>query len=204
MNVENKIIIIDTTINNNIEMNNEITRREENMVLPNLIYRFKFTEEFIKELYEFSKIHQYDERKDFKEAWKIWTEENENIINYEMTRLNNLGYKGNILDKMFKSSRYYFRKKSTEKKQPKQRREYISVTRELLNAMDSHIEKNIFCEDYQPKTGFILFCRDNEIILKEALTKIFEQGIRDSQLIQEKIKKTYKNRYFILTQINNK
>jgi hypothetical protein len=204
MNVENKIIIIDTTINNNIEMNNEITRREENMVLPNLIYRFKFTEEFIKELYEFSKIHQYDERKDFKEAWKIWTEENENIINYEITRLNNLGYKGNILDKMFKSSRYYFRKKSTEKKQPKQRREYISVTRELLNAMDSHIEKNIFCEDYQPKTGFILFCRDNEIILKEALTKIFEQGIRDSQLIQEKIKKTYKNRYFILTQINNK
>jgi hypothetical protein len=204
MNAENKFIIIDTTINNNIEMNNEITRREENMVLPNLIYRFKFTEEFMKELYEFSKIHQYDERKDFKEAWKIWAEENENIINYEITRLNNLGYKGNILDKMFKSSRYYFRKKSTEKKQPRQRREYISVTRELLNAMDSHIEKNIFCEDYQPKTGFILFCRDNEIILKEALTKIFEQGIKDSQVIQEKIKKTYKNRYFILTQINNK
>jgi hypothetical protein len=206
MNAENKIIIIDTTINNNNEMNNstEITRREENMVLPNLIYRFKFTEEFMKELYEFSKIHQYDERKDFKEAWKIWAEENENIINYEITRLNKLGYKGNILDKMFKSSRYYFRKKSTEKKQPKQRREYISVTRELLNAMDSHIEKKIFCEDYQPKTGFILFCKDNEIILKEALTKIFEQGIRDSQLIQEKIKKTYKNRYFILTQINNK
>ena len=38
----------------------------------NPIYRYKFTEHFMEELYEFSKIHQYDARKDFKEAWKIW------------------------------------------------------------------------------------------------------------------------------------
>ena len=113
----------------------------------------------MEELYEFSKIQQYDERKDFKEAWKIWIEENEDIINQETLRLDNLGYKGNVIDKMFKSARYYFRNKSTDKKEPKQRRQYISVTRELLNAMDNHIEKNMFNEDYQPKTGFILFCK---------------------------------------------
>ena len=202
MNVENKIIIIDTTINNNIEMNNEITRREENMVLPNLIYRFKFTEEFIKELYEFSKIHQYDERKDFKEAWNIWTEENEDIINEETRRMNMLGYEGNVLDKMFKSARYYFRKKSTEKVVPKQRRQYISVNKELLNAMDNHIEENIYKKDYQPKKAFVSFCKENEKILTETITQIYSQGIRDSDLIEDKIKKTYKNRYFILT--NNK
>jgi hypothetical protein len=151
-------------------------------------------------LYEFSKIHQYDERKDFKEAWKIWVEDNETIINQETLRLNDLGYKGDILDKMFKSARYYFRKKSPEKKEPRQRRQYISVTRELLDAMDYHIEENIYTEDYQPKTGFILFCRENENLLKESLAKIIEQGIRDSDIIQDKIKKTYKNRYFMLTQ----
>jgi len=32
------------------------------------IYRYKFSDEFIEELYKFSKIHQYDHRKDFKEA----------------------------------------------------------------------------------------------------------------------------------------
>jgi hypothetical protein len=222
--ISNSYIIINTTINNNdtkndnnnnndtkndnnniVKDDSDITRREEdNILLPNLIYRFKFTEEFMEALYEFSKIHQYDERKDFKEAWKIWTEENEDIIKYEASRLNDLGYKGDVIDKMFKSARYYFRKKSGEKKQPRQRRPYISVTRELLDAMDNHIEKNIFNEDYQPKTGLISFCKSNEAVLKESLAKIFEQGINDCELIQEKIKKTYKNRYFILTQNKNK
>jgi hypothetical protein len=194
-------------INTNDIINNDSIIREcndEHISLPNLIYRFKFTEQFMEVLYEFSKIHQYDERKDFKEAWKIWVEENETIINQETKRLNDLGYKGDILDKMFKSARYYFRKKSSEKKQPIQRRPYISVNRELLDAMDNHIKKNIFDKDYQPKTGFISFCRTNEIVLKETLVKIFEQGVTDSEVIQEKIKKTYKNRYFILIQMNNK
>jgi hypothetical protein len=179
--------------------------RKNDTVAPNLnvIYRYKFTENFMEELYEFSKIHQYDARKDFKEAWKIWIEENENIINTETIRLNNLGYNGNVINKMFKSARYYFRNKSSDKKEPKQRRPYISVTRELLNAMDEHIENNRYNEDYQPKTGFILFCKMNETILKETLANVIEQGITDSELIQDKIKKTYKNRYYILTQ-NNK
>ena len=179
-----------------------ITRNNNNNVVPNIIYRYKFTENLMEQLYEFSKIHQYDERKDFKEAWKIWVEENENIINTETTRLNHLGYNGNVINKMFKSARYYFRNKTTNKKEPKQRRPYISVTRDLLNAMDEHIEKNRYNEDYQPKTGFILFCKANEAILKETLANVVEQGITDSEVIQDKIKKTYKNRYYILTQIN--
>ena len=178
--------------------------RRDDTITSNLnpIYRYKFTEHFMEELYEFSKIHQYDARKDFKEAWKIWVEENENIINTETTRLNHLGYNGNVINKMFKSARYYFRNKTTNKKEPKQRRPYISVTRDLLNAMDEHIEKNRYNEDYQPKTGFILFCKANEAILKETLANVVEQGITDSEVIQDKIKKTYKNRYYILTQIN--
>ena len=68
--------------------------------------------------------------------------------------------------------------------------------------MDDHIEENIHNENYQPKTGFILFCKANEILLKETLTKIVEQGIKDIELIQNKIKKTYKNRYFKQTKQN--
>ena len=176
-----------------------ISKKSNSDNLPNVIYRFKFTQEFMDELYKFSKIHQYDQRKDFKEAWKVWTEDNIEIIEEEIKRLSILGYDGDVLDKMFKSARYYFRKKSTEKKEPRQRRQYISVPRELLDSMDQHIEENIYNDDYQPKTGFILFCKTNEKLLKSAITKIFEQGISDSSLIEDKIKKTYKNRYFMLT-----
>ena len=84
-----------------------------------------------------------------------------------------MGYEGDVLDKMFKSARYYFRKKSTEKKEPKQRRQYISVNRELLDAIDIHIEENIYDTNYQPKTGFIEFCKNNEKLLNENYVYLF-------------------------------
>lgn len=170
--------------------------------IPLMIFRFKFTEQFMLELYNFSKIHQYDHRNDFKDAWKTWTEENSELVDSEIDRLTKLGYEGDIMDKMFKSARYYFRKKSTEKREPKQRRQYISVNRGLLDAMDLHIEENINCDEYQPKSGFIKFCKDNEQIIKQSMQDMLQQGIKDGELIQDKIKKTYKNRYFMLTNKN--
>ena len=178
---------------------NEMNERRENQYA---IFRFKFTEEFMEELYKFSKIHQYDERKDFKEAWQLWVDENLELVDTESRRLNMLGYEGDILTKMFKSARYYFRKKSTVPVEPKQRRQYISVNHELLEAMDTHVKTNIRTDGYQPKTGFVSFCKENEVILKQTITNIFEQGIKDAETIQTKLKKTYKNRYFIL--ITNK
>ena len=160
------------------------------------IYRYKFTEEFIEYLYNFSKIHQYDDRKDFKEAWIKWTEEHDDIVNMENRRLTNLGYDGNVLDKMFKSARYYFKNKSPEKKEPKERRQYISVNRELLNAMDMHIKENMTDKEYKPKLGFSSFCEKNTDLLNETISKL---SVNDAELISDKIKKTYKNRYFMIT-----
>ena len=160
------------------------------------IYRYKFTDEFIEYLYNFSKIHQYDDRKCFKEAWIKWTEENADIVNRENSRLTNLGYDGDVLNKMFKSARYYFRNKSTEKKEPKERRQYISVNRELLNAMDTHIKENMSDKEYKPKIGFATFCEKHKDLMNEAISKM---NITDAELISDKIKKTYKNRYFMIT-----
>jgi len=163
-----------------------------------LIYRFKFTEEFMQELYTFSKIHQYDDRNDFKEAWMVWMKDQNELIIGEQERMISLGYHGDILDKMYKSARYYFRKKPVENKEPIKRRKYLSVSKELLDAMDQHIRKYMFDTIYQPKIGFELFCSETKEILKNAVIQICEQGITDSQVIQDKIKKTYKNRYFVI------
>ena len=182
--------------------NTDSTDKDDSFSFHYIIYRYKFTKEFMEELYKFSKIHQYDDRKVFKDSWVIWTEENSELVESEICRLTLLGYEGNILDKMFKSARYYFRKKSTEKKTPKSRRQYISVSRELLDKMDLHIKNNINNEDYQPKIGLIEFCKDNEELLKNSIKAIYDQDIKDNDIIQDKIKKTYKNRYFMF--ITNK
>jgi len=161
---------------------------------PNkLIFRYKFGDSFSQELYKFSKIHQYDDRKTFKESWKKWTEENNDVIDYEIERLTKLGYQGDILNKMFKSSRYYFRKKSTEKKAPVQRRSYVSVSQDLLNSMDEFILKT---NNTKPSQSFVEFCKTNTPLLQEEVACLFNKGIKDHIEIRNKIKKTYKNRYF--------
>ena len=166
---------------------------------PNVnIFRYKFTDEFTGELFKFSKIHQYDHRKDFKEAWNIWTEDNDGIVSEEVRRLTNLGYDGDILDKMFKSARYYFRKKSTEKKEPVKRRDYIGIQKDLLDAMDDHIKSNISDDNYKPSEGFDEFCKANIDLLKEEVNILCRNGFTNSTEIKNKIKKTYKNRYFLI------
>lgn len=162
------------------------------------IFRYKFTESFMNELYIFSKVHQYDHRNDFKEAWNVWTEDNINIVSDEVKRLEELGYVGDILDKMFKSARYYFRKKTTEKKAPQQRCDYVGVNRELLNKIDEHIKTNINNDDYKPSDAFDDFCKENIEVLKEEVKRLYIVGLRDHIVIKNKIKKTYKNRYFII------
>ena len=178
-------------------ISNENNNNDDEKSISVNIFRYKFSDDFTKELYSFSKIHQYDERKDFKAAWNTWTEENIDLVNGEASRLTNLGYEGDVLDKMFKSARYYFRKKSTEQKQPKPRREYVGVEKELLDAMDQHIMTNINSENYKPADGFLEFCNENIDVLKIEVARLCKSGINNTNDVKDKIKKTYKNRYFM-------
>ena len=166
--------------------------REDNYIN---IYRYKFTQDFMDELHNFSKIHQYDDRVQFKEAWEIWIIEFDESIRSEVERLSYNGYQGDILDKMFKSARYYFRKKSTIKPEVKERREYVSFQKELLNLMDDHIKNT----KLKPANGFSDFCNTNIESLKKEIVYLIDHNITtDFKMIQTKFKKTYKNRYFLL------
>ena len=174
--------------------------RGENIKHDNslLIYRYQFTDEFMEILSHFSKIHQYDDRKDFKEAWTTWTEENQEEIHREITRLTELGYRGDIPDKMFKSARYYFRKKNTTTPQePKTRRAYTGTSKTLLESMDNFILKQKG-KKMKPADSFLHFCEENRELLKEEIAHLLNQGYKEKEEIKNKIKKTYKNRYFIV------
>jgi len=173
--------------------NNSESNEEAKVVHTSLIYRYKFTQEFMDAIFQFSKIHQYDDRKSFKEAWTIWLEENDDVVNNETDRLTNLCYKGNIRDKMFKSARYYYRKKGTEKKTPAYRRKYVGSQKNLIDAMDTHISSNLL----KPSEGFCDFCEGAIDLLREEVNYMIQNGFRDSVEIKNKIKKTYKNRYFL-------
>lgn len=102
----------DTNKNETTSFKNDLCNYKNNIN----IYRYKFAERINELLLIFSKIHQYDDRKTFKEAWEIWREDNKEILDCEIERLKEINYEGDIINKMFKSARYYFRKKIIEKK----------------------------------------------------------------------------------------
>jgi hypothetical protein len=199
---------INNSINNRYDASIQFQKVEEinsisneNRVDTNInhqIYRYKFTNEVTEALHIFAKVHQYDHRKVFKEAWEVWVEENEKLVLDEVKRLNELGYEGDIIDKMFKSARYYFRKKGTKKKALKERRTYIAVQKNLLDTMDKHIVSGLNRENYKPSEGFNEFCKINTELLKEQVNIFCKNGFADAKEIKEKIKKTYKNRYFLV------
>lgn len=186
-------ILPTSTMRNDEELDSEVDMFAVN------IYRYKFTNEFMEELYKFAKIHQYDDRKDFKEAWEEWVDDNNEMVKSESQRLNDLGYYGDVVDKMFKSARYYFRKKSTEKKEPAKRRVYVGSQKEMLEAMDQHITSSVILSSaFKPSDGFEEFCRTHGELVKEQITQLMRAGITEASEIKNKIKKTYKNRYFLM------
>lgn len=165
------------------------------------IYRFKLSDDITEIVTHFAKIHQHDERKQYKESWKKWCDDNENMIYRETTRLSDLGYQGDVISKMYKAGRYYFRNKNiNEEKKPKKRRQYISMDSDILEAMDDHIKTCSNNEDYSPALGYDDFCKKNINILKDEITRICE-SITDIKpaTLSSKFKKTYKNRYYLFT-----
>lgn len=164
------------------------------------VHRFKFSDAFMEHLNVFSQIHKYDARPDFKDAWVNWMQENTRIIEDEKTRLNELGFTGNMKDKMYKSVRYYFCKKTNEEKEPKKRRDYISMSKEILDVIDTHIEtsmkENI---KFKPSKGYDDFCEVYSTILENEVNTIVEHSDLSEDGARDKIKKTYKNRYYVMT-----
>ena len=166
--------------------------------LENKIYRFKFSHEINDILFEFSKIHQHDNRHQFKESWELLITEKKEILEKEQKRLNSLGYNGDCYDKMFKSARYYFRKKSTIKQEPKNRRKYIGTDRDILDSMDDHIHSNIGNDGFKPSDSYDSYILSHQNLILKEISRMKEHGFSEPKMISNKLKKAYKNRYFLI------
>ena len=165
-----------------------------NEALP--VFRYKFIPQTIELLNNFAKIHRYDTRDDFKDAWEEWIDEYDEVIEEEEQRLKKIGYEGDVKDKMYKSVRYYYRKKSATKQEPSKRRKYYSIGRNILKAMDVHINDYYKDNKFTPAIGYDMFCSENLDLLREEIVNMSNTGELDAKFISEKMKKTYKNRYF--------
>ena len=162
------------------------------------ILRYKYSPDMVEQLERFGRLHQHDSACEFKDAWVAWSEINRDLVTAETERLVELGCENaNMEEKMFRSARYYFRKKGTEKKEPVQRKKYVGIPRTALADMDTHIAACIAHAWYTPASGFEHF-KTEHVDVVAACKLHLENADMDSSAIDAKIKKTYKNRYFVV------
>jgi hypothetical protein len=163
------------------------------------ICRFTFSKQVAEMLHNFGKEYSELDRKAYLEMWDRWKQQNQEILTTESQNLKNKGYVGNFEDKIFKSARYYFRKKTDEKKPPKQRKKYISVDKDFLDVIDEHIKQQHTILK-SPAKCYNNFNETKSNEIKEEYKRLKEDESMEEAESIEKIKKTYKNRYF---QIHN-
>ena len=163
------------------------------------IYRFTFSKAFMMLLERLAADHRDDALADFRRHWALWKDEHAEEIQREKTTLENNGYDGNVEEKMFKSARYYLRNKTEEKRVPKKRRAYISFRKSFLEDMDRHILNVALVEQQKPAFAFNHFYGSSEYnrYMESERLRLTEMNVEEA-LIENKIKKTYKNRLFRL------
>lgn len=186
------------------------------------VHRFDFSKEMTEELESFTNLHQYDDRRAFKDAWKEWITEQtiQDRIQEEKTHLQNLGFQGNILDKMFKSVRYYHLKKKNQDLS----QEENDSDRDNDNNQDKNKNKSRFSKPFlQTIDTFILEeiqksilnTNKNTAIITLQQANVYNEYCKTQQQdiyhelvllkhtygsinpeIENKLKKTFKNRFF--------
>ncbi len=149
------------------------------------IYRFKLDINIINIISSFAKQNQHAIQKDYKEEWKKFIEENKEIIMREETRLKELGYQGDVIEKMYKSGRYYFKNKNPDKTVVKKtRKRYERINNEIRKSIKEHVDESIK-QKIKPADAY------ENYITKYPLYKN-----------NSSIKKAYKNIYYNYQTIN--
>ena len=176
------------------------------------IFRYKLSDEIMSSITQFAKIHQLDDRHMYKEAWTRWLADEQDNVEREVGRLEQLEYKGDILDKMFKAGRYNFREKVTIKAVENanantvanandvdntKTREYIVMDPAIIQAMDLHLRSLIHNKNFKPAVAYNEFCDQHVELVRLEIQRLMAQNISREKM-SAKFKKTYKNRYYIL------
>ena len=162
------------------------------------VLRFNISPEMTVKLQEFHEKNKELGKKEYKKQWGSFIEDNNDAVAQQERTLLNAGFTGDVNQKLFTSVKYYLSKKSDEKSDPKERRTYVHIDKPILEAMNDHIVVNKETDGYTPAIGYTEFCQqyEQELIIEKNRLKMVSE-LTDKE-IEFKIKKTYKNRYFIL------
>lgn len=173
--------------------------------MPARVYRHSIGPNVLAKLRPFAQLHATLSSKDFKVKWQLWCKTNELLIAQESSRLEDLAYSGDVESKLYRAARYYFKTKppTLTPRRKSNSTPYISLSPVLIQSMDAHIRAGLGISDSQPPaTLYSLYVATHvdliPLFTAEAERMRVQAGLSDDAIVM-KFKKTYKNRYFLLT-----
>jgi len=206
-----KVFEVSSVVPTQKDIINETKNQYNNLKLQT--NRYKFAKEVTDMLSDFAKLHQYDGSTDYKEAWNNWIKEEEvgNKLEDEKSRLIKMGMTDDVMSRLYKSSRYYYRKKSNNLNvEPKERKKYVGFPADILRTMDAQIIREIngsidviendkIVSRFTPANSFELYLKENpesvNDLLSESSGSAEERRIETTAAVN-RLKKTYKNRFY--------
>jgi len=122
-----------------------------------------------------------------------------------------MGMTDDVMSRLYKSSRYYYRKKSNNTNViPKERKKYVGFPVEVLRKMDAQIIREIngnidmtksdkIISRFTPANSFELYSKENPESINDLLTgksESAEERRNEITAVVNRLKKTYKNRFY--------
>jgi hypothetical protein len=176
--------------------------------------RHTFGKELCNALNQFAQENKNCDRKTYKALWQKWTE-TENIKEWIAAEMEKQPGQ-DLLDKMYKSSWYYYRKRGDEKEEIVDkipRKQYDAFDQQILKTIDGHIrnqiktslfinEKSQVISNISPAESFKRFCEDERELLLEEIRNTYGEDedepvtTDDANQVVEKFKKAYKNKFY--------
>tara|TARA_Y100001970_G_scaffold294316_1_gene450433 strand:- start:10628 stop:11134 length:507 start_codon:yes stop_codon:yes gene_type:complete len=161
-----------------------------------MTYRQNFSKEFQEKVHSFAKCTKNDNLNEFKIKLELWCIRNEDSIEREYIHLRSNGYEGDIKDKIFKSSRYYFSKKDDKKLEVKKRKKYTGKNDELIRNIKNHI--NIVGKvAKKPSEAYKNFYEIHKNFINNYKDDLMKKEKYSEKDALNKIKKIYKNKFYI-------
>ena len=185
------------------------------------IFRFKFQPELYESIIEFSEMHRYDDKDTLKESFETWCNEHSEQISFEDKILKQYNYttENDVKTKIYKSIKYYhirnLNKKSNDsnesggvvqdsskkKKYGRTQEKNINISQKFVENVKTYIMDNWYHDDFKPALYFKNFLEENKEVVereKSRIQQLYRNMNLDDNVIDFKIKKTFKNQYYTM------
>ena len=189
------------------------------------IYRHKFTNDINELMQDFSKLHMFDNKDTLIDQFETFWDNNKDLFLREKNRLESENFNKDVKTAIFRSIKYYHIKKLKRENEgektvkEKEPRDYIKLNKYIIQWIDIYIINSMKQNKIKPSVNFNEIIKNEEFknLIKDEKPKIvnkYKKFINDTNQTKTdeeieswwnfKIKKTYKNRYFNITQNNKK